>query len=103
MLLESLGALDAPQRHEQQRQQGRSQAVEGRADLAIDLMGDAEDATGHEHRHGAEHSRTRHGLGVAEHGCRVVEHAEAGQQTIPCAVHRVHIEAHPNGLWLSVC
>lgn len=38
--LEMLGPLDAQQRHQQQRQQGRAQAIEGRADFAVELATD---------------------------------------------------------------
>src|SRR3982074_3160912 len=35
--LEMLGPLDAEQRHEQERQQRRAQAIEGRTDLTVEL------------------------------------------------------------------
>src|SRR6202521_5699912 len=38
--LEMLGPLDAEQRHEQERQQRRAQAVEGRTDLTVELAAD---------------------------------------------------------------
>src|SRR5438034_6802788 len=38
--LEMLGPLDAQQRHEQQRQQRRAQAIERRTDLTIELAAD---------------------------------------------------------------
>ena len=101
MLLDGLGALEAPERHHEQGQERRPQAVEGRADLAVDLVGDAEDAAGDEHWDGAEHRRTRHGLGVAEDRRRVVEKTAACQQAIPGAIGRVDVEAHRDGLGLG--
>src|SRR5712671_3260841 len=38
--LEMLGPLDAEQRHEQERQQCRAQAIEGRTDFTVELAAD---------------------------------------------------------------
>src|ERR1700675_1051335 len=38
--LEMLGPLEAQQRHEQERQQRRAQAIEGRTDFTIELAAD---------------------------------------------------------------
>jgi hypothetical protein len=40
LLLEVLGTLHAEQRHEQQREQARAQAIEGRADFTVELAAD---------------------------------------------------------------
>src|ERR1700687_2718408 len=39
-LLEMLGPLDAQQRHQQERQQRRAQAIEGRTDVTVELAAD---------------------------------------------------------------
>src|ERR1700738_1138776 len=38
--LEMLGPLDAEQRHEEERQQCRAQAIEGRTDFTVELAAD---------------------------------------------------------------
>src|SRR5580700_2514113 len=38
--LEMLGPLNAEQRHEQERQQGRAQSIEGRTDFTVELAAD---------------------------------------------------------------
>jgi len=44
-LLEMFGPLDAEQRHEQERQQRRAQAIEGRTDVTVELAADPKQPT----------------------------------------------------------
>ena len=93
MLLERLGTPDAPQRHQQQRQQRGPQAVEGRADVAVELSGDPKDTALYQQRDSEHHARSSHGRRLAENRSGVIEQSHAGQQTIEDAIARVVVEA----------
>jgi hypothetical protein len=58
MLLEAFGTFDAPQRHEQQREQTSAQSIESRPERAIDFLGTLKHAAEDQNRHGQEYSRT---------------------------------------------
>jgi len=57
-LLEMLGPLDAQQRHEQERQQRRAQAVEGRTDVTVELVADPKQPARDQARQSAQDART---------------------------------------------
>ena len=50
VFLEALGPFDAPQRHEQKREQTGAQSIEGRPEAAVDFSGTLQDAAGDQHR-----------------------------------------------------
>ena len=89
VLLERLGALDAQQRHQEQREDGRAQAVEGRADADVGLARAVEDAAGDERRHREQHARARDAGACAEERHRVVQQAQAGEEAVDDAVRRI--------------
>lgn len=73
VLLEPLGALDAHERHQEQRHDRRAQPVERGADAAVHVACDVEDAAGDQHRNGEEHADVGHAVGGTEQRCRIVE------------------------------
>jgi hypothetical protein len=50
-LLETLGPLDAKQRHQDEGDQSRAKAVEGRSDIGVDLVSAFEYAAGEDRGH----------------------------------------------------
>src|SRR5882762_4672031 len=56
--LEMLGPLDAQQRHEQERQQGRAQAIKGRTDFTVELAADPKQPALDQTRESEQHAGT---------------------------------------------
>src|ERR1700674_772747 len=56
--LEMLGSLDAEQRHEQERQQRRAQAIEGRTDFTVELAADPKQPAPDQTRQSAQDADT---------------------------------------------
>src|SRR5215468_3668729 len=56
--LELLGPLDAEQRHEQERQQRRTQTIEGRTDLTVELATDPKQPALDQTRQSQQHTDT---------------------------------------------
>src|SRR5271169_877613 len=82
MLLERLGSLDAQEREEQERDDGRAQAVERRADGAVDVARDLDDPAVLDRGEREQHPGAGHALAVAEQRGGVVEQAELGEHPV---------------------
>ena len=80
VLLETLGPFDAPERHEQQRQQAGAQPIKGRAKAAVDFLRALEHAAGDQDRQGQEHSGARHRRGGAKERRRIFQQPQTRQQ-----------------------
>ncbi len=91
VFLDVLGTLDAPQRHEQQRNDAGAQAVEGRADAAVHVAGAREDAAGDQCGDRQQHAGARHARAGPEQGCRVVQQAKIGEEPVDLAVGRIRV------------
>src|ERR1700741_327451 len=96
--LEMLGPLDAQQRHEQQRQQGRAQTVERRTDVPVELAADAKQPTLKQTREREQDTNARNRGPIAEQGCRVIEQPQISEQSIEGSIARVMVEAHRHRL-----
>jgi len=79
MFLERLGALDAPQRHEEESQEGGAQTEKRRSQTPVDLLRALEDAAPHQGRHRQEYAGPWYRVRRAKKRRRVVEQTEAGQ------------------------
>src|ERR1700676_4878848 len=65
-LFELLGTLDTQQRHQEQCQQRRAQAVEGRTDFTVELASDLHQSAVHQIRQGAYNNQHRNLLAMCE-------------------------------------
>ena len=92
-LLEPLGTLDAPQRHEQKHEEGRAEAIESRADVAVQLGRDPEDTALDQRRQRQQHPRAGDTFGVGEHRRRVAEPSETRYCSVDDAIMRISVEA----------
>ena len=91
MLLQRLGPLDAQQREEHERDDSRAQAVERRADRAVDLTCDLDDTTLLDRRQREQDAGTGHALAIAEQRRGVLDHAELREQAVAPAIRRIAI------------
>jgi hypothetical protein len=92
VLLEPLRSLDAQERHEQQGQHRGPQAVEGRAEVPIDLLGYRDDAAVDQRRNRQQHPSAGDAAAGHEARVRVLEQAEPGQQSVEQPGLRVRVE-----------
>lgn len=97
VFLERFGTLDAPQRHQEQGEERCAQAVEGRTDVAVELVRALKQTAGHEHGDRHEHAGAGHGVGGAEQGARVVQIPAGREQPVQGAVHGIDVQAHGEG------
>lgn len=100
VLLERFGALDAQQRHEQQREERGPQPVERRADGAVDLARDGEHPGGDQGGEGEQDPGARHVVATAEERGGVVEQAHVSQEPIEAAVRWIAVQARRDRLGL---
>ncbi|HEU4726355.1 MAG TPA: hypothetical protein VFT22_00630 [Kofleriaceae bacterium] len=91
VLLERLEPLDAQQREEHERDDGRAQAVERRADRTVDVARDLDDPAVPDRRQREQHTGAGHALAGAEQRGRIVEQAELGEQPIEPPIGRIAI------------
>ena len=91
VLLERLGPLEAKERHEQHGDDGGAQPVEGRADGAVDLPGDVEDAAVGEGREREQHAGARDSGAGPEQRRRVVQQAQVCKQSVTATVGRIRV------------
>src|ERR1700691_2418821 len=96
--LEMLGPLDAQQRHEQERQQGRAQAIEGRTDLTVELAADPKQPALDQARESEQDADTRNRGPLAEERRGIIEQPQMGELPIEAAIARVAVEAHRHRL-----
>jgi hypothetical protein len=92
--LEMLGPLDAQQRHEQERQQGRAQAIEGRTDLTVELAADPKQPALDQARESEQDADTGNRGPLAKERCGIIEQPQMGELPIEAAIARVAVEAH---------
>src|ERR1700688_4047619 len=92
--LEMLGPLDAQQRHEQERQQGRAQAKEGRTDLTVELAADPKQPALDQARESEQDADTGNRGPLAKERCGIIEQPQMGELPIEAAIARVAVEAH---------
>jgi hypothetical protein len=93
VFLETLRAFDAPERHEQEREQAGAQPIKGRAETAVDFLRALEHAAGDQDRQRQEHSGARHGRGGAKERRRIFQQTQTRQQPVGAAVTRIGIVA----------
>jgi hypothetical protein len=91
MLLERLGSLDPQQRHHDERDQRRAQAVERRADRAVHRARLVEEPALEQRGDREQHARPWHAGPVAEHRRGVIEQPEVREQSIDPAIGRVDV------------
>jgi hypothetical protein len=96
--LEVLGPLDAQQRHEQERQQRRAQAIEGRTDFTVELAADPKQPALDQTRQCDQDAGTRNRGAVAEERRGIIEQPQIGELPIEGPIARVAIEAHRHRL-----
>src|SRR5689334_23864665 len=72
-LLEMLGSLDTQQRHEQERQQRRAQAIEGRTDVTVELAANPEQPALDQTRKSQQHTSTGNRGSLAKEWCGIIE------------------------------
>src|ERR1700684_881667 len=98
--LEMLGPLDGPPRPEQERQQGRAQAIEGRTDLTVELAADPKQPALDQARESEQDADTRNRGPLAKERCGIIEQPQMGELPIEAAIARVAVEAHRHRLAL---
>src|SRR5258707_124755 len=96
--LEMLGPLDAQQRHEQQRQQRRAQAIEGRTDFTVELAADPKQPTLDQTREREQDTDTGNRGPLAKQRCGIIEQPQIGKLPIEGPIARVAVEAHRHRL-----
>src|SRR6266704_5622584 len=96
--LEMLGPLDAQQRHEQERQQRRAQAIESRTDFAVEPAADLKQPTLDQTRQRDQYASTRNRRAVAEERCGIIEQSQISELPIEAPIARVAVEAHRHRL-----
>src|SRR5881409_30338 len=99
MFLEAFGTLDAPERHQEERQDRRAQSVESGADTAVDLTSTLEDPALDEGRHCQEDSCTGHARPRAEKRRRIINEPQVREETIGAAVGGILIQGERQGLF----
>src|SRR5262245_9396892 len=85
-LLKMLGPLDAQQRHEQERQQRRAQAVECRTHFTVKLATDPKQPALDQTRKGQQDTDTGYRRPVAKERCGVIEQPQIGELAIKGAI-----------------
>src|ERR1700692_3666696 len=96
--LEMLGPLDAQQRHEQERQQRRAQAIEGRTDVTVELAADPKQPALDQTRESEQDADTGNRGPLAEERCGIVEQPQMSELPIEGPIARVAGEAHRHRL-----
>src|ERR1700732_3050054 len=96
--LEMLGPLDAQQRHEQERQQRRAQAIEGRTDFTVQLAADPKQTALDQTRESEQDADTGNRGPLAEERCGIVEQPQMSELPIEGPIARVAVEAHRHRL-----
>jgi len=99
MLLEPLGTLDAQQGHEQEDQEGGTQAVEGRTDGAVDLPGCGQHAATEQDGQGHQHAGPRDPQAGLKQGPGVIQRPQARQDAVEAAVGGVPVQGGRTGFW----
>jgi hypothetical protein len=93
-----LGPLDAEKRHQQERQQHRAQAREGRADLTVELPADLKYPALDRARQREEDADTRNRGSLAKEWCGIIKQSQMGELPIEGSIARVAVEAHRHRL-----
>ena len=75
VFLERLRAFDAPQRHEQEREQTGAQPIKGRTQAAVNFLCALENTTGDQDRKRQENPGAWHRRGATKQGRRVLQQA----------------------------
>src|SRR6516165_5587216 len=88
------GSLDAQQRHEQERQQRRAQAIEGRTDATIELAADLKEPAIYQARESQQNAGTWNRGPLSKQRCCIIEQSEIGELPIERPIFSVSIEAH---------
>ena len=101
VFLETLRAFDAPERHEQEREQAGAQPIKGRAKVAVDFLRTIENAAGDQNGQRQENSGTRKGRGGTEQRRRIFQQPQARQQPVGAAITRIGVVAGDGTLLVS--
>ena len=80
ILFEIFRTFDAPQRHQQQREQTGAQSIEARAETAVDFLRALEHPTGHQNRQRQENAGSRNCARRTEQRRRVLQQSQPRQQ-----------------------
>jgi hypothetical protein len=96
--LEMLRPLDAQQRHEQECQQRRAQAIECWTNLAIELAADPKQPALDQTRQREQHSDTRNRGPLTKQRCGIIEQSQMGELPIQASIARIAVEAHRHRL-----
>src|SRR5712692_2934224 len=96
--LEMLGPLDAEQRHEQERQQRRAQAIERRTDFTVELAADPKQPALDQTREREQDANTGNRGPLAKERCGIIEQPQMGELPIERSIARVAVEAHRHRL-----
>ena len=86
------------QRHEQERQQRRAQAIEGRTDLTVELAADPKQPALHQTRESEQDADTGNRGPLAKQRCGIIEQPQIGELPIEGPIARVAVEAHRHRL-----
>ena len=95
--LEMLGPLDAEQRHEQERQQRRAQAIERRTDFTVELAADPKQPALDQTRQREQDTDTGNRGPLAKQRCGIIEQPQIGELPIEGPIACVAVEAHRHG------
>ena len=93
ILLKALRTFDAPERHEQERQQTGAQSIKGRTKLAVDFLRAIEKPAGDQDGQRQENSGARDGGSRTKERRRILQQPQARQQSVGAAIRRVGILA----------
>jgi hypothetical protein len=96
--LEMLGPLDAQQRHEQERQQCRAQAIEGWTDFTVELAADPKQPAFDQARKREQDTDSGNRGPVAKQRCGIIEQPQIGELPIEGSIARVAVKAHRHRL-----
>src|SRR5712692_1393564 len=86
--LEMLGPLDAQQRHEQERQQRRAQAIERRTDFTVELAADPKQPALEQTREREQDTDTGNRGPLAKQRCGIIEQPQVGELPIERSIAR---------------
>jgi len=101
--LRLLGTFDAPQGHEQERQERGAQAEERRAQAAVDLLRTVEKPAGNQSRHRQQHASPWHVRTGAEQWCGILQQPQPRQQPIAPTIRGVGVEGARRRVFRSGC
>src|ERR1700720_1015584 len=99
--LEMLGPLDVEQRHEQERQQRRAQAIEGGTDFTVELAADPKQPALDQTRQSEQDADAGNRGPLTKQRGGIIEYPQIGELPIEGPITRVAVEAHRHRLTLA--